>query len=293
MRLGSLACLLMLLIVDPGTAADPPAAARPPEPPAARRDRAKEFHRLSQQRTGLLVPLYAYPADVHTNPTYNRLIALKRQYETVPVWVILNPASGPGRERDGNYAKAADRLAGAGCVLLGYVSTSYGKVPSADVKRDIDRWRELYPRVHGIFFDEMNYQDTSEAVAAQVELTRHAEATGFWPTVANPGADTPGRYFEAVAADVIVVHEGPAWPEQARLAGDYFGGYADHPPWTRAVLVHSQAGLDRDALRRARRHVRWVYVTDAPFRPGDPAAANPWNRLPSHLDELFEALARD
>lgn len=290
MPIRNLAWLTSLFIATAATAVP---AADGPEDPAARRERAEEFHVLSQQRTGLLVPLYAYPADVHTNPTYNRLIALKRRHEAVPVWVILNPASGPGEKADGNYAKAVDRLVGAGCVVLGYVSTGYGKVPAADVTRDVDRWRELYPRVHGVFFDEMNYEDTPEASAGQVALTRHAAAVGFWPTVANPGADTPGRYFTSAAADVIVVHEGPTWPEEPRLAGDYFGGYADHPPSTRAVLVHSQAELDRAAVRAARRHVRWVYATDAPFRPGDPAAANPWDRLPGHLDELFEELARD
>ena len=75
----------------------------------------------------MLVPLYVYPADVHTNPAYNRLMDLKRRYETVPMWVIVNPASGPGERVDANYTKAIDRLRGAGCVVLGYVTTSYGK----------------------------------------------------------------------------------------------------------------------------------------------------------------------
>jgi hypothetical protein len=256
-----------------------------------RRDRAQAFHQRAQERTGVLVPLYAYPADVHTNPTYNRLIELKRRFETVPFWVILNPASGPGKAVDANYAKAIDRLNGAGCVVLGYVTTSYAKRPEAEVRADIDRWGKLYPRVRGIFFDEMTYEDTEAGAKYQASLNRHAHETGWWPTVANPGADTPGRYFEAEAADVIVVHEGDAWPAEQRLKGDYFGGYADHPPFTRGVLVHSQAALDEQALAMVRQYARWVYVTEGVFKPGDPKLANPWDRLSAHLEATCRALA--
>jgi hypothetical protein len=65
------------------------------------------------------IHLYVYPRDVHKNSTYNRLMDLKRQSETLTMWVILNPASGPGKGVDANYTKAVDRLIGAGCVVLG------------------------------------------------------------------------------------------------------------------------------------------------------------------------------
>jgi hypothetical protein len=260
-------------------------------PAARRRQRAQEFHIRAQERTGVLVPLYVYPENIHKNATYNRLIDLKRQHETVPVWVILNPASGPGKEVDANYTKAIDRLQGAGCVVLGYVATSYGKKSEAEVRKSIDRWLEMYPRIQGIFFDEMIYEDTNAGAKYQAGLNRYAHDAGCWPTVGNPGADTPGRYFAADAADVIVIHEGNSWPKEERLKGDYFGGYSDYPPFTRGVLFHSQAALDRAELRMARKYVRWVYVTEAPFRPNDPKAANPWDRLSKHLEELLDQLA--
>ncbi len=259
---------------------------------AARRERAMQFHLRAQERTGLLVPLYVYPADIHTNRVYNRLIDLKRRYETVPFWVIVNPASGPGKEVDANYTKAIDRLQGAGCVVLGYVTTSYGKRPAADVQADIDRWLKLYPRTQGIFFDEMTYEDTDAAAKHQAALNHYAKSVGCWPTVANPGAETPGRYFAADAADVIVVHEGKDWPDEARLKGDYFGGYSDYPPFTRAVLVHSQSKFDPQPLQMVRRYARWVYVTEDRYVPNDPQADNPWDTLSKHLDAVCEQLAR-
>ncbi len=258
---------------------------------ADRVSNAQRFHELAQQRCGVLVPMYVYPADIHTNAAYNRLISIKRQFETVPMWVIVNPASGPGEQIDQNYVKAIDRLIGAGCVVLGYVSTSYGSRAADDVEQDIDAWREMYPRVHGIFFDEMVYEDTPEGAAYQSEVNAYARDSGYWPTVANPGADTPGRYFEVDAADVIVVHEGDSWPTEARLHGDYFGGYADHPPFSRALLLYSQSDLDGDALQMARRYVRWVYITEDEYRAGDPSADNPWDTLSAHMEAMCRELS--
>lgn len=257
-----------------------------------RRQKAQAFHLWAQERTGVLVPLYVYPENVHTNAVYNRLIELKRRKETVPMWVIVNPASGPGAQVDANYTKAIDRLCGAGCVVLGYVSTSYAKRKEAEVRKDVDLWLTMYPRIQGIFFDEMVYEDTDTAAAYQAALNRYAHDAGCWPTVGNPGAETPGRYFAADAADVIVVHEGNAWPKEERLKGDYFGGYADYPPFTRGVLLHSQAKLDADSLRMVRKYARWVYVTEGLYRPNDPKADNPWDRLSKHMEELCEQLSQ-
>ncbi len=255
-----------------------------------RRLRSLEFHQQSQQRTGLLVPMYIYPENIHTNADYNRLIELKRRYETVPVWVIVNVDSGPGQQVDANYVKAIDRLHGAGCVTLAYVATRYGQRTAAEVTAELARWHQFYPRVQGVFFDEMLSDDSEPAVQKQMHLRSAAEELGFWPSVANPGTDTPGRYFEAAAANVIVVHEGAEWPKEARLHGDYFGGYADYPPATRAVLVHSMHQLDLDQVRILRKYVRWIYITHDLYRSG--TEDNPWDSLPTYLEQLFETLAK-
>lgn len=281
-----LAILLGAFILLPAEA-----GLRAEETPAIQRqERAREFHWRAQERTGLLIPMYVYPGDVGQNRDWVRLLDLKRRHATVPMWVIVNPASGPGRTADPNYTRAIDRLIGAGCVVLGYVTTSYAKRPPAEVRAELDLWLKLYPRVHGIFFDEMIYEDTEAAASYQAALTRYAHDAGYWPAVANPGASTPGRYFTAGAADVIIVHENDHWPPEAQLKGDVAGGYAEHPPFTRAVLIHSQLQLDPEALQRARQYVRWLYVTEGPFRRGDPKAANPWDRLSKYADEMCRLL---
>lgn len=260
--------------------------------PSQRREKAMQFHLAAQQRTGILVPMYVYPENIHTNVHFNRLIEIKRRYETVPIWVIVNPASGPGIAVDANYTKAIDRLQGAGCVVLGYVSTEYGKRDAGLVKNDIDHWKTMYPKTQGIFFDEMNYQDDDSWVNHQVRLNQYAKQQGFWPTVSNPGADTPGKYFAAEAADVIVIHEGNKWPEEARIHGNYFGGYSDYPPFTRAVLLHSMAKVDPAQVQMVRKYARWIYVTEDPYKPGDPQADNPWDKLSAHMETLCQALSK-
>lgn len=282
-------CSLLLLLTvfalaaNFGLASDDTSAAQ-------RRRRSQQFHLRAQQRTGLLVPMYIYPSNIRTNAAYNRLIDLKRRHETIPMWIIINPASGPGKRVDANYTKAIDRLQGAGCMVLGYVDTNYAKRREADVRHDIDQYLKMYPHIQGIFFDEMIYEDNEVGVKYQAALSRYAHDAGCWPTVANPGTDTPGRYFAADAADVIVVHENDSWPKEERLKGDHFGGYADYPPFLRGVLLHSQPKLNRASLRMVRKYVRWVYVTEAVYRPNDPKFANPWDRLSKHFEEICECL---
>lgn len=252
----------------------------------------KVFHLRANQKMGLLIPLYINPANIHTNSGFNRVMDLKRQYSEVPFWVVLNPASGPGNVVDGNYTKAVDRLIGAGCVVLGYVPTGYGKTSVEDVSMQMKSWKQMYPRVHGVFFDEMIYEDTEAGAAHQKRLSTVANENGFWPTVGNPGADTPGRYFAAKAADVIVVHESAKWPTETKLHGDYFGGYSDYPPSTRATLIHSQPKCDTAAMRMARKYTRFIYVTHDTFKPNDPAHPNPWDKLSVHLETMCKTLAQ-
>lgn len=255
------------------------------------RQRGMAFHLANQQRSGVLIPMYVYPENIHTHPAYNRLMETKRKYETVPIWVIVNPASGPGTTVDANYTKAIDRLRGAGCVVIGYVSTRYSQQPRAEVVADLRRWRQMYPKVQGIFFDEMIYEDVQSGVDYQRAINNEARNLGYWPTVANPGTQTPGRYFEAEVADVIVIHENAQWPDLEQLKGDFFGGNSDFPPSSRALLLHSQSKFDRAAFDRCRPYARWFYITHRPYRANDPTALNPWDDLTKHLDDLCAALA--
>jgi hypothetical protein len=240
--------------------------------------------------TGLLVPLYLYPADVHMNATFNRVIDLKLAHPAVPICVIANPNSGPGKgDLDANYIKAIDRMCGAGIYVVGYVSTEYGKRNDADVKFDIEEWRRRYPRASGIFLDEManTVDEKADFSKRYAELTEYCHSKGYWPVFANPGTDTPQAFFEAKSADVFCIHEAGEYPKEERLKGDYFGGYSDYPPHTRSVLVYGQKNFDREKFRMISKYSRWVYVTHDTF---DSKQDNPWDSLSTHMEAMLEAL---
>ena len=150
----------------------------------------------------------------------------------------------------------------------------------------------MYPRTHGVFFDEMICEDTEQAAAHQVGLNSMAREMGYWPTVANPGTDAPERSFAADAADAIVIHESDQWPTETRLHGNYFGGYSDYPPSSRATLMYSQSTCDQDAIRMAGRYTRWIYVTQDTYTLNDPAHPNPWDQLSKHLETICEVLTK-
>ncbi|MBI2478491.1 MAG: hypothetical protein HYV60_07585 [Planctomycetia bacterium] len=133
----------------------------------------------------------------------------------------------------------------------------------------------------------MTNDDAAAHVDHYVKATQAAHDAGFWPVFSNPGAPTPEPYFKRPAADVIVIHENETFPAEEMLRGDYFGGYADYPSFTRAVLVHSFKTFDREKFTMSRKYVRWIYVThdrfDSKADPNDPQN-NPWAGAP-HLRE--------
>ncbi len=266
---------------------------RAEDTPAADLTLASRQHMaLSQQPTGLLIPLYLYPADIHTNTTYNRLIALKLAHPRVPICVILDPADGPGKQLDGNYKQAALRLSGAGCVVLGYVSTRYAKQPLSEVKADIDKWGEFYRSIHGIFLDEQAYDADETHLQYYEEATRYAHSQGYWPVFANPGTNQIEPYFQRPTADVIVVHENEFYADEKSLRGDYFGGHADYPSYRRASLVHSMKSLDEKQIQVMAKYTRWIYVTEDMYQANTPGAENPWDSLSVHTEKLLELLDR-
>ena len=121
----------------------------------------------------------------------NRLIDLERRHVDVPG--RRQSRLGPGGEGDANYAKAIDRLCGAGG-RTGTSTTSYGKQASAEVRRDMDRWRSCTRGSQGVFFDEMIYEDTAAGAEDQAGLSRSGSvgllADGGQPGCGDAGAIT-------------------------------------------------------------------------------------------------------
>jgi hypothetical protein len=226
-----------------------------------------------EPRVRLLVPAYFYPAGAGLKE-WERLLAVPAE---VGVVVIVNPASGPGKEADPNYVKILER---AGKILhltlIGYIPTSYGKRPPADVKADVDRWLRFYPGIGGIFFDEQ--ASAADKVAYQAELYEYVRSRKELKlVVTNPGTVCAEGYLSRPATDVACLFEGPKAFDPSAFP-EWVAKYAP----AHVAAVSSQVGTAkamRECVRTAvEKKVGFCYVTDA-------EGANPWDRLPRYWDE--------
>ena len=71
----------------------------------------------------MLVPAYIYPAGDGLRE-WGRLIDAASKVEIV---AIANPDSGPGNERNLDYAAVFTEASSRGITLVGYISTDYAK----------------------------------------------------------------------------------------------------------------------------------------------------------------------
>lgn len=239
---------------------------------------------LSTQKPGILIPLYVYPADVENNVTYNNLIALKKKYPDVPCYVILNPSSGPGVSTDGNYTYAIRRLHGAGCKVLGYISTDYTNISQSSVQGVVDTWLSLYPEIDGIFLDEMTWEENTTYANYYAGVTGYCHGKDLYPVIANPGCSIDNIYWESNSADNFVIHEGNTIPTESTLKGDYYGGNIDFAPWTKSCLVYGQTSFDQSVFDMIKKYVGLIYWTED-------TAVNPWDSLSASIENLFRRLS--
>jgi hypothetical protein len=246
---------------------------------------------------GVMIPWYLYPGDFYTNTTVASTLDIIREYRNVPTMIVINPSNGAGTATDGNYAAAIRQFKGAGAIVVGYVSSAYaGTIDAtkteAQVKADILAWKTIYAAspVDGIFIDEQPWEANSAWVALYKRYCDYCHDNGFATVVANPGTNQQPIWFQNATADVIIVHENGVWPSETDMKGNFTNGHAEFPTSMRAILIHGQSTLDVYKLRRMRRYVNWIYVTNDLFDAGNPAT-NPWDSIPPYLRQLYAELA--
>jgi hypothetical protein len=220
-----------------------------------------------------MVPAYLYPDWWNPGNGWYRMCDAMN-VSGGPSTAIMNPSSGPGAAANADYQHVIDYCHARGQRVIGYVHSSYGARPLADVVADVDAMYAFYPAVDGIFVDEMSNEPST--LAYYRALRAHVQTKpGAHVVVGNPGtpADTAWQ-LEGLAADELVIFEG--------TAQDYLGWSA--PAWTRAYpasrftqLVHAAA--DTTSMLAACAHSKLqnagsVYVTDD-------VMPNPWDTLPA------------
>jgi hypothetical protein len=218
----------------------------------------------------------AVPAYYAPGAEWNRLIAAA---PTVGM-IVFNPDSGPGTAADPAYAKVIADAQAAGITMLGYVATSYGARPEADVIADINHYYDYYT-LSGIYFAEgpmdadctqmeAMYRRMADAVHARDPRAYLAVGTRYCPTY-------------IVFFDLMV--------QFARNWNEYQNEYTP-PAWMPANspsrfchFVHSVPAAEAGAAlsRTMANGAGWVFVTDQ----GEP---NPWGVLPTYFDEELATL---
>ena len=187
--------------------------------------------------SGSLVPAYLSP---------DAMLALVASSPR-PLVLVVNPGSGPGAAPDPEYRRAIAAAQAAGSRVLGYVPTTWGARPVADVEADVERYRTWYS-VNGVFFDEAASDEAH--IGHYRALVDHARAKGATFVVLNPGLVPARGYFEI--ADVVVTFEGPIAAYRAHRPARRHRGRAQCAPRLRRLARAGAAGavLDPDGPLR-------------------------------------------
>jgi hypothetical protein len=212
-------------------------------------------------KTGAYVALYVYPAGSGWSH-WQRIIDAKNAHPSVPIVVAINPSSGPGIFKDGNYEQGIQKLREAGVIVLGYVYDGYGQRPLAAVKADADRYKSWYG-IDGLFIDEFTNVPGLEWHYA--EITAYAKSIGMKMTMGNPGTDVPQSYISSV--DVLSISEGKgqapmSWLEHCVLCSPDERWHHNYDKRNFAYIRYAVDDLDAAYVKESASWVGLVSMTN-------------------------------
>lgn len=177
----------------------------------------------STSATGILLPLYVYPA-VNYNDGATAWAPVRDAITANPSvdWqVVINPHNGPGLsglpgDNDVNYISGTEQFNALPHVrTIGYVRTLNGAAPMSELQSNITTWAAWNSytssniSVHGIFFDETiepsGISDGSnfEYLTTATSFARQAFGSTPIVTICNFGAKPDARYY-AICDEIIV-----------------------------------------------------------------------------------------
>ncbi|HSY43502.1 MAG TPA: spherulation-specific family 4 protein [Candidatus Acidoferrum sp.] len=221
---------------------------------------------------GIMVPAYFAPSRAGTAGGY--WDSLDYAAARVPLIAIMNPNSGPGTFRDGNYVRALASLHQAGGKVIGYVYSEYGGRALTNVEADIDAYLSFYT-VDGFFIDEMADDENTNHLAYYGAIYRYikakARADGTrYSVTGNPGENTQEAYLAEPAADCLMVFENESTNYPGFVPADW---EAKYPAQRFAHIAYhmNSAAMSNDVELAASRHAGWIYFSD-----------DMYDRLPSY-----------
>jgi hypothetical protein len=230
------------------------------------------------RRLRLLVPAYIYPGD-DGRKEWQRLFAAASKAEIV---AIANPNSGPGDERNIDYAAIFTEAINQGITLVGYVSTDYGKRPQSEIKKDVDSWIRFYPQIRGYFFDQQPRERQHAAHFA--ELRDYVKRKLKDPLViTNPGVSCDEAYLAQDVSNVTCVFVNYEGFQRFEIPTT-LKGYA---PSRFAAMPYNISDIEmmrtlvKDAIIKG---IGYIYISDA--KP-----PNQWGKLPAYWEAEVDAVS--
>ncbi|HEY4417459.1 MAG TPA: spherulation-specific family 4 protein [Verrucomicrobiae bacterium] len=218
---------------------------------------------------GLMVPAYFSPT---TGGYWSELNTAAKQ---VPLIVIMNPDSGPGAVKNETYVHALAKLHQAGGKTIGYIHTSYGERPLAEVEKEINLYLSFYA-MDGFFIDEMTGDDNAAHLNYYASIYQYIKARNpVYLVTGNPGTNTREDYLKKPTDDNLMIFEDnstnyPAF-SPAKWVAKYPATQFVHLPYN----VATPAAMTNCLALAASRNASWVYITDDTL-------PNPYNTLPSY-----------
>jgi len=256
-----------------------PVATPPPAPPIIATNLPATGHIPGSSRLKILVPAYIYPAgDGRTD--WDRLIAAATKVEIV---AIANPDSGPGSERNIDYATIFTEAANHGVKLVGYVSTDYGRRDVGKIKTDIDNWLRFYSQIRGFFFDQQPRD--GKAVAMFSELRDYVKQKMRDPLViTNPGIPCDPAYLSKAVSNITCVFVNFEGFERFELPGalsNYDAARFAAFPYN-VQTADTMRAVVKDAIVK---RIGYLYISDS--KP-----PTQWGKLPVYWEAEVEAISR-
>jgi Spherulation-specific family 4 len=225
------------------------------------------------RRTGIVIPLYVYPSN---STSWNALTDAKENFPNVPLVAVVNPDNGPGSLVDGNYLQGIANLKKSRILVLGYISTRYGRVNLKEAARQVLQYQQWYD-LDGIFFDEMSSVSGFEDYYS--ELSSYAKDLGLSVTFGNPGTSVSPSYFGTV--DTIIVYENRGYP---RIEAIRSVSSKKFDKLSFGIMAINVGPPSSKYLIEVSRNLGFVYFTN-----GD--LPDPYSSITPYLNETLSALA--
>lgn len=225
------------------------------------------------------IPLYIYPFHWVENNEWEQVADLVAAYPDVEFILKVNPESGPGSSQNSDFTTGFGILSAGNNPLhmkiIGYVYTSYGSRPIADVKTDIDRYVSWYGQyIRGIFLDEMEDDTGDEAYYSEITAYCHERNLFTW---GNPGKNIAESYVSGNTLDIFQISETDGYPTSETISNNTFNG--TYPTSKFAVGIYNASSYNTSLLEDFATKAQYLFVTSD-------IGPNPYDTVSQYIDDL-------